>query len=94
MDRTFLIYLGFLLFTWIVWILLYRRIKKRGKNIKKQLTRISTIQGALVGLVLSLVSQATILVSLFIILLFGFMGYSSISSTYRIRKVLGKKDED
>ncbi|WML27342.1 hypothetical protein [Neobacillus sp. OS1-33] len=92
LDRIFMIYLGYLMIGWIVWMILYFRVKKKGKNVKKKLIRITAIQGALAGLVLSIISQATILVSLLIIISFGFIGYTAMTSSFRIRETLGKKD--
>ncbi|MEW4282447.1 hypothetical protein Q0N35_02010 [Priestia koreensis] len=87
-----MIYLGFLLISWIGWVFFYVKIKRSKKNVKNRLAAISAIQGALCGIVLSVVAQAKIVIAIPVILLFAFMGYTTITSSYRIRKELGKED--
>jgi hypothetical protein len=92
-DKNLWFSMGYILITLIVWLILYWRIQKRGGNFKKNMIKITTIQGVSIGLLLSIVTQSSILLSLFFMVLFGFMGYTSMSSIYRMRKSLGKKDE-
>lgn len=87
-----MIYLSFLFVSWIIWLILYIKIKKSQRNVKNRIAIVSAIQGALSGLVLSVVAQAKIVIAMPVILLFTFMGYTTITSSYRIRKELGKKD--
>ncbi|UNL86865.1 hypothetical protein [Priestia koreensis] len=91
MDTYFMIYLGFLLISWIGWVFFYVKIKRSKKTAKNRLAAMSAIQGALCGIVLSIVAQTKIVIAIPAILLFSFMSYTTITSSYRIRKELGKK---
>jgi hypothetical protein len=69
------------------------RLIKNGIKVQKKTIRFGTLYGSSIGLVLSIIVQASLQLSLFLIILFGLFSYIQITFQFRLRKLFRNEDK-
>lgn len=90
MVNGFTFFVVYLILSVIVAIIVFEKLKRKTKNIVKLCVYIYIVFGALTGLALSILIKASILETLFLIILFAGVGGGTMYSKYKLRKFFGK----